>query len=75
MFSGLGEENQGAHTFCRLSFLMHFKGVSAADPKRHGREEDCCRLPRFQLELDQQAASQEELGTADIQPAVDRNGG
>lgn len=58
-----------------VSSLMHFKGISAADFEWHSREEDCSRLPRFQLELDQQAASPEKLGTADIQPVAHRHGG
>lgn len=64
-----------AHTFCMCPFLVHFKGISAADAERHSRKKDRCWLSWFQLELDQQAASQEKLGTADIQPPAHRHGG
>lgn len=51
------------------------QGVLAADAQRHGRKEDRGGLPGFQLELDQQAAGQKELGPADIQPPAHRHGG
>lgn len=61
--------------FITVSLLMPSQGLPTADPKRHGGEEDRGGLPGFQLELDQQAASQEELGTVDIQPSARRHGG
>lgn len=59
----------------RVPFLFHLKGIFTADPEWHSWEEDCSWLPWFQLELDQQTASPEKLGTTDIQPAAHRHGG
>lgn len=54
---------------------MHFKGISAADPEWHRREQNSSRLSGVQLELDQSTAGPEKLGAADIQPAAHRHGG
>lgn len=62
-------------TVIHVILLVNLKGLFTANFEWHSRKKDSRWLSWFQLELDQQTASQEELGPADIQPAACRHGG